>query len=82
MLENSLIAYQSVSVSELESSPGYLGGGLELLDSVKFVTGGGAGGAGGNGGRMGERISTEKRGTDGDKRTTSGGKRTTVEEMG
>ena len=46
MLENSLIAYQSVSVSELESSPGYLGGGLELLDSVKFATGGGAGGAG------------------------------------
>ena len=38
-----------MSVPELESSPGYLCGGLEVLESDKLEDGGGAAAAGGGG---------------------------------
>ena len=43
MVETVYVEDQSVSVSELESSPGYLGGGLEVLESVKLEAGSGTG---------------------------------------
>ena len=46
---------QSVSVSELESSPGYLGGGLEVLESDKLEDGGGAAAAGEGGAAASQR---------------------------
>ena len=46
---------QSVSVPELESSPGYLCGGLEVLESDKLEDGGGAAAAGGGGAAASQR---------------------------
>ena len=47
MVDNMFVGDQSVSVSELESSPGYLGGGLEVLESDKLEAGGGTAAGGG-----------------------------------